>query len=147
MRVSDNQIVLGATSDVDGNIRFENVPVGSYYVYEAEAPEGYVLDTTPYWIEVTEEGVVWEHQGNARPIFITNRLQEEGKTLTFDKVDQFGNPVAGAEFTLLRASGEAFYAVSQEDGTVTFAGLQNGSYTLRETLAPQGYTRETPSAA
>ena len=107
------EVVAGATSDADGNVLFSEVPVGSYYVYKAEAPEGYVLDTTPYWIEVTEDGVVWKHQGNARPIFITNAVQEDEEeepepvfyyVFFFKTGEDRTELLAGAEFNLVRVT-------------------------------------------
>ena len=71
-----NEIVLGATSDADGNIRFADVPEGEYYLYEAQAPEGYIVDTTPHFLTVTENGVNWrDHDGLF--VYITNEKQEQ----------------------------------------------------------------------
>lgn len=77
--------------------------------------------------------------------------------LSFRKVDNYGRPVAGAEFTLThdvdhcgvcRGDGETavsvdpFTATSDADGTVSFINIPSGHrYTLEETTIPAGYLK------
>lgn len=73
---------------------------------------------------------------------------------SFKKLDNFGRPVAGAEFTLTHdvqncnrcrgdetsVSIQSFVAYSDADGTVSFANIPSGhQYTLTETVVPTGY--------
>ena len=64
------------------------------------------------------------------------------KTITADlklkKVDESGNALTGAEFTLTGVSTKKTYTVD-ENGELTIAGLMPGSYELVETKAPSGY--------
>ena len=46
----------------------------------------------------------------------------------------------GAEFTLTRADGKTYTTVSDENGYLSFKGLDAGKYTLQETKAPEGYS-------
>ena len=76
--------------------------------------------------------------------------------LTFQKKDNHGNTLPGAEFTLSHApkcnachgDGMAVnlpdaVAISGEDGSVTFTGIPSGhEYTLKETKIPQGYSSD-----
>jgi len=76
--------------------------------------------------------------------------------LTFQKKDNHGNDLPGAEFTLshdpkcskCRGDGTAVTlpdvtAVSEEDGSVTFTQIPSGhEYVLRETKIPQGYSSD-----
>ena len=53
----------------------------------------------------------------------------------------------GATFTLTRSDGVVYNATSDENGYITFTGLDAASYTLNETSAPAGYkfdTRDIP---
>lgn len=59
--------------------------------------------------------------------------------LDFTKVDEDGNPVAGALFELKAENGGVRTAYSGEDGNVHFGGLYVGNYTLTEKEPPEGY--------
>ena len=73
---------------------------------------------------------------------------KEGNTVhvyTFDvdiyKVDATNNATKldGAKFTLTKEGTDPFEATTANGGTATFAGLEPGTYTLKETVAPKGY--------
>lgn len=61
-------------------------------------------------------------------------------TIELQKVDADQQPLADAEFTLYDAYGEVVQIVnSGADGIVRFVDVPLGSYSIRETKAPQGY--------
>ena len=56
------------------------------------------------------------------------------------KVDTDNNPLADAEFTLYDEDGNVVgKLISGSDGIVTFEELASGKYSVRETIAPEGY--------
>lgn len=67
-----------------------------------------------------------------------------------NKVDEKGNPLTGAEFTLEKYNKEtgewkAIAVVKNDDGTTfTFSGLDDGNYRLTETKTPAGYNTIKP---
>ncbi|MGE9883336.1 isopeptide-forming domain-containing fimbrial protein [Blautia obeum] len=67
-----------------------------------------------------------------------------------NKVDEEGNPLTGAEFTLEKYNKEtdkweAITVVKNDDGTTfTFSGLDDGDYRLTETKTPAGYNTIDP---
>ena len=70
--------VLTTVSAEDGSFTFADIPYGEYVVREIAAPEGYVMDDTPYTVKVDQNGAVVE-------IEITNKLIRGSVQLT--KVD------------------------------------------------------------
>lgn len=64
-------------------------------------------------------------------------------TFTVLKTDDAGNPLKGAEFVLIaEGTTEPAYAkLSDENGSALFAGVADGTYTLKENTAPNGYIK------
>lgn len=61
-------------------------------------------------------------------------------TITANKTDTQGKPLAGASFVLTDSRGrEAYTATSNASGIVRFPDVSNGTYTLLEKSAPKGY--------
>lgn len=77
------------------------------------------------WNKFTEELL---KTGEVRKIILDSGEEIETTTLP------------GAEFTLTRADGTTYTAVSDENGYLSFTGLDAGTYTLQETKAPEGYS-------
>ena len=71
--------ILTTVSAEDGSFAFTGIPFGEYVVREIAAPEGYVMDDTPYTVKVEQNGAVIE-------IEITNKLIRGSVQLT--KVDK-----------------------------------------------------------
>lgn len=61
--------------------------------------------------------------------------------LTLTKVDSKGKGISGAKFKLVNDNGGETYPITTSDdkGSVTFNNLKEGTYTLTETMAPNGY--------
>ena len=63
-----------------------------------------------------------------------------GTTITVNKTDTQGKALAGASFVLADGWGrEAYKATSNSSGIVRFTNVSNGTYTLLEKEAPNGY--------
>ncbi len=77
------------------------------------------------WNKFTEELL---KTGEVRKIILDSGEEVETTTLP------------GAEFTLTRADGKTYTTVSDENGYLSFTGLDAGTYTLQETKAPEGYS-------
>ncbi|MEG0566699.1 MAG: prealbumin-like fold domain-containing protein, partial [Hungatella sp.] len=142
---SANRELARATSDVDGNLKFADVPClaapDTYYVKEINAPKGYTPDETHYVIAVTPQRVALS-DGTAitesKPLLIHNAATLVSVKLK--KINQNGDPIKGSEiplnFTLTEkpVGGDRFKvtASNAEDGSVTFSGLRYGTYQLTE---------------
>lgn len=87
--------ILTTVSAEGGSFTFADIPYGEYVVREIAAPEGYVMDDTPYTVKVDQNGAVVE-------IEITNKLIRGSVQLT--KVDKSypDHHLSGAVFEVYR---------------------------------------------
>ncbi|MCI1955627.1 MAG: hypothetical protein LKJ21_04525 [Oscillospiraceae bacterium] len=129
-----------------------------YRLTETKAPAGYQSDGTPsYYVFLgTTQGTDYPAEiggiavhvissgspaADSRPV-VENEPEnaEAGDTLAFTKKTDTGTPLGGVTFTLHDQSGKLKdrTAVSGADGTVKFANVDAGKYTLSET-APAGF--------
>ena len=130
----------------DGTVTVEVPAAGTYSITEIAPPVGYTLDPATYTVEV--EG----HTAAGEEVAFTAKNHQTKVTL--NKVDEKGNRLEGAEFSIFDAEGkqvtftnkDSVYTYS-ENGDVTaitagnadIVGLPVGSYILRENKAPEKY--------
>ncbi len=128
-------------ASVNGVVTFTNLPLGEYTVEETIAPEGYVETS-----EVITAEVVYNADMTDVDVIITsvsNKLVNQPlpvATITLNKVNNKSEPLEGAEFTLYDNHGAAIgTAISQANGEVVFSEVPAGTFTIRETKAPNGF--------
>ena len=128
---NNNSIAEGDT-DSEGKLSFSGLPLGAYSLIETSAPTGYVLDSTPRSVTITENGQIVE-------ISITNGAASA--SIVVVKTDaETGLPLSGIHFVLTDSSGATVGGgTTDENGILTFSGLPLGVYTLIETTTQNGY--------
>jgi LPXTG-motif cell wall-anchored protein len=115
-----------------------------------------------YTATLTSDGVVYGGNGNPNSAVLKYQRDPADSsngtpgqtppsiTVTFtykfdaNKVNQDGDPLAGAEFTLSKKVGDNWTAltlVTVNDTTFDLSGLDDGLYKLEETKAPAGYNK------
>ncbi|MGE4548162.1 MAG: SpaA isopeptide-forming pilin-related protein [Intestinibacillus sp.] len=151
-----NNPVTSTAASVNGTVTFPDIPLGSYTITETRAPSGYRASDT-----VITATVSYNEDRTATVVTVTpDTLQNThipgggggGSTygsITLQKTDASGAALAGAEFGLYDSAGKQIdTATSLSDGTVQFETVAYGTYTIRETKAPDGYVlSETEAAA
>lgn len=125
-------------TNANGQLEVDSLKPGLYQFTEIEAPTGYLLDTTPKRFIVTQNT-----SGQIRDVHV-KMLNYQGSAELIKK-DQAGNPLAGAEFSVLDTTGQAVreHLVSDANGKVTVTDLAPGKYQFVETKAPTGYLLNT----
>ena len=120
----------------DGKLLFTMLPVGKYILKETETLTGYVLDETPFSIELVNDGDVVTKE-------ITNS-QQTGSIAILKTDAETNKPLAGAHFKLTDSTGKLISeAVTGTEGKITFSGMALGQYELTETEAPEGYALDS----
>lgn len=97
--------------------------------------------------EESENGVYYvDSEASAdKMTFINTYTRSSGggsssASITVNKTDALGKPLAGASFVLKDSRGrEAYQATSNASGIVRFTRVDSGTYTLLEKAAPEGY--------
>ena len=138
------QEVATATTDNSGNILFNHLVPGTFYVKELSVPQGYLLNTE-------FKRVVVE---NGKTSSVSYQNSEPTGEIRIYKISENGDKVKDAEFTIKAAEtiknvsgSKTFYTQGQvvatirsnNDGVASQTGLPMGKYEVQEKNAPQGY--------
>ncbi|MFC0493359.1 SpaA isopeptide-forming pilin-related protein [Listeria grayi] len=124
------------TTNADGELKVNELALGSYSFIETKAPAGYELDSTPVTFTINES--------NYTSTIDLNKENAAMKgSVDLKKVDS-DNPakvLQGAVFKLVDGDGKTLQEdlTTNTNGEVKVADLPLGSYSLIETKAPIGY--------
>lgn len=147
--VSGGSFYIEAVTGEDGTVTVEVPEKGKYLITELEPPAGYTIDPKTYTVEVKA------HSADDVSIAAIHKSQDHQTRVELTKVNEKGQQLEGAEFSILGAEGKqavkfkkegSVYTYS-EDGGITaitagnaeIVGLPVGSYILRENKAPKNY--------
>lgn len=132
--------VTSGTTDANGKLRIENLPLGSYYYRETKAKDGYIADDRYHSFELTYNGQLVSVSVRNKPEVITG-------SISILKTDAYGNALPGAVFTLESSTDGGTWskvseATSDESGLAVFSELATGDtlYRVTETKAPPGHS-------
>ena len=119
------------TTGPGGYVVFNGLFPGSYQVTEINAPPTHNLDAPPQTTTI---------QSNESVRLTFNNTRRQG--LSILKVDEHGNPLAGAVFEVIRGNGHVVGSFStNSNGLIIVPNhyLTTGHYTVREIQAPEGF--------
>ena len=122
---------MTAVSDENGHFEFDKIPYGEYIVREIEAPTGYILSGESYPVTISEDGEVIEIKAVNKSTKV--RISKQDITT--------GEELPGATLQIIDEDGNvATEWVSTDEAHFIEGKLIAGKeYTLRETIAPDGY--------
>ena len=109
--------------------------------------QGVPVNTNATLTYAFQEDGKWVGASDENPFegtFLVPKVKSLYDDLTFTKQGSDGQPLSGAGFELA-CDGWSETATSGADGTVTFSNVPSGhTYTLTETVVPEGYTGVAP---
>lgn len=131
------------TTNNSGDINLPEVPAGTYYVKLVRSTNGYsdVLFDPANGNNTTVFTVVVVDDDNTASLNVGIRRQTGDITLTV--TDENGAPVVGAVYELKDNDTVLNEYITDNDGVIHIAGLDNGLYELAFVSAPYGYTTPT----
>lgn len=129
---SGGNTVAEGDTDGDGKLTFTGLLLGSYALQETATREGFVLDSTPIPVEVTEHEKTYTVTAKNTPI---------RGNLKIVKRDAYEDtPLSGAGFRLFDSGGHLIAeGYTDANGELTFESLLYGSYLYQEFCPPKGY--------
>ncbi len=127
----DDKFIGEYRTDETGTIVVTGLKAGTYKVQEIQAPNGYVLDNTVKLVHLK--------QGEPKKVEIFNSKKAGIQILKRDS--KTAKPLQGAKFEVRKVNGELIGAnyITDSNGMITINGLEQGWYTVKETVAPNGY--------
>ena len=125
--------------DKNGNLKIENIPMGTYEIQEIKTLDGLVLDNTKREVKFTQKDTVTKVYTETREIVNDTTLTE------ISKQDITGDTeLVGAKLQIVNSDGKVLDEWISTDKTHTIEGLTVGKeYILRESISPNGYVKST----
>lgn len=129
--LKDNNVIYEGYTNKEGILEINNLPLGTYFIKEVEAPDCYVKNEINYEVSLLE-------QQKTEVIVIKNELKK-GK-LIIKKVDaDYRNPLSNTEFIILKDEKIVYKGKTNKDGILEIDNLILGSYIIKEVKASDGY--------
>ncbi len=135
---SGERVAYG-TTDGNGYVTLSGLQLGeTYYYQETAAPNGYVLDNTPYPITV---GKGTETTDQTKDITVENEVARGNIVITKTDNSTPAQTLSGIEFTLYAENGTLVKGPVKTDskGVAVFTDIPFGNYVIKETAGKTGY--------
>lgn len=148
----NNDIILYATSDENGTVKFEDIEYGVYKMKEVQPPSGYIPNDIEYTVVVDDQGNAGIQNAKLDTTGSIIIYNEPYHTIQISKQSSYNDePLSGSQFSLKGTSDRGtkvdMLSTSGKNGLVHFNNLESGTYILQETIAPDGYSRDVTKHA
>ncbi|MGO5009852.1 SpaA isopeptide-forming pilin-related protein, partial [Bacillus wiedmannii] len=132
----DGNVVETIITDGKGEALSKQLPVGTYTLKEVEAPKGYELSSSLVHVDVAANKTVTVDVLNKK---IVEKATGQFEIVKVDAEDK-AKVLSDAEFEVYKDGKKVETLRTDKTGKVISQKLEQGTYTLKETKAPQGYT-------
>lgn len=132
--------------DAAGNLTIQNLPLNQYYLVETKVPDGYIGETDGGEKKIYSFAITEDNWKTVQSIGTNGKITNTSQEFIIKKVaEETGGSLAGVEFTLYPAEGNAQIwsaRTDDTDGTIKFTMnglLPNTEYRLHEKDPVEGY--------
>ncbi|WP_455541911.1 SpaA isopeptide-forming pilin-related protein, partial [Intestinibacter sp.] len=135
------QLITKITTTANGEDLSSKLLLGTYYVKEVKAPEGYVIDDTIYTVDLNKKDTVIKLQKDSTG-YVTNKKEkrEDIKVQISKKDIVTSEELSGATLQVIdKTTGQVVEEWVSTDKPHEIDTLEPGEYTLVEKSAPDGY--------
>lgn len=116
-----------------------NLPNGTYILKESKAPKGYKLNSEPITFTISD---------TQKEITIQMENKPKSNVVNILKVDKStGRPLAGATLVVKDSKDNVVARFVTTEESYTLQDLEDGTYTVEEEKAPNGYVRSEEKIA
>ena len=127
----NKNIIRTAVTNERGQIGIKNIPIGTYYYQEVDAPDYVIIDTNMYEFKIeNKDQIVYKEIVN----------EKVSGSLKITKVNDDDRAIAGVTFNILDKNDNIVETViTGENGIATSKKLEPGTYYYQEVDVPKGY--------
>ena len=128
------KVVDKLVTDEKGKAVSKDLNIGKYFLKETKTLQSHILNPKVYEVNITEDGKVYTYD-------IKNDVKKgKVEVIKIDDTKLFDRPLKGAEFSIYDKNGKIVDTlVTDQQGYAISKYLRYGSYTMKETKAPEGY--------
>ena len=131
----NNVIIDEGTTDENGQVVFDNVPLGYKYTIEEDIPVGYVSDKEKTEVDMNTQIV---------HIRVNNYLSDIHGSVKVVKTGEGDQLLSGVQFAIYDVTDEKLESpliidITDEKGEIHFDNLSNKEYLIKEVKAKDGY--------
>ncbi len=128
------EYVTDVVTDSAGRAETEILPAGTYIIRQETAPEGYQIEKTYQWMNLTSNSC-------ARVEFTNKKIS--GLVIQSFMLNSH-TPVPGTQFEISHENGKLVKTVTADStGVIDVSGLEPDTYVIKEIGTPAGYTAQT----
>lgn len=141
---SDEPLLNTITTNTDGIIAFNDIPLGNYIVKELEAPRGYIIDETLYPIDLAESNTVYPINQNEAIINVEKRgsfkITKTGPQAELLENVEFNIYLDSNKNNTLDSEDQLMAnLITNNNGVAELNDLKLGTYFIQETKSQPGY--------
>lgn len=132
----NGKMISSGLTNLKGQLIFEDLEQGSYYVQELSTILGYTIDSKKYDVKITDKG-------ETKEIDIINYKEKEiekdiAKLVIRKYIDGTTTPISGVEFNIKGSNNIDRTSVTDTMGCI-YLDLPIGKYTVKETKSVNGF--------